>query len=639
MPSAFRLPLLALSCVLAFTACEKEEAQPELSPIIPSETAALTSRSGDGPRISESLDTEFIELGAQRANPYELLLVNEVIADLYGGDLPPVTRTHRYIRTGVLDQADLASLIDWSDTYDLELWDHPLDYDIAVEGQRYEQPGLADGEITPQYIVLPEGTPLPDAPATEILADLYLTDGNPFIFIESYTRTGNEDLIEADVTGEGGIPLPEIDGPVPPSMSPPIDCPPGCVPVLVYDGPSPEPHGGNTRWICDCEGGGSGGGGEPELNACGCPMPVSSSIPAGCVRVDDDNGRRKGVWNAKVITRNGLFSINSVFTDRAGCWSLDDPIQGRLRIKVKFRNDNVSVKNMAYAGGIRPLINFRRTLRRLPYNNVSVFYPSFVDANTSLGRRYWAAAHVVTSVEEYRLNAGGDGVPLFNSRLTYINYPDDGNASAPMLKGVAYSSYPDWVIAAVGGLFLQSVQALSVPFRPHVTHPYDGGETAETFNGTLAHEMGHTSHYALVGETLWPDLRNHVIFNLGWGAPPFTPIGSAGPAMALSEGLGSYAGARYGGDGLGDENSVMANGYIPTGLYWDIEDAAVDNVTFGGAMVTDMVRGLTPGQIFSAAQVGVESVADHTTALGPLVATTPTPAGNYAALVGLYDVF
>ena len=84
--------------------------------------------------------------------------------------------------------------------------DHPLDYDIVVEGDWYHDPQVPEGEVTWQYAVVPIGFEFPDV-RYEVIHECYLPANDPdskssnewvdweAVEKEAYVLTGNSALI------------------------------------------------------------------------------------------------------------------------------------------------------------------------------------------------------------------------------------------------------------------------------------------------------------------------------------------------------------------------------------------------------------------------------------------------------------
>ena len=103
---------------------------------------------------------EMIVLGQRLENPYKTENMSKALASLYPSKagLAPVQPTDLYVRFLPKDQQELDRLQEAG----VVLIDHPLDYDILVEGDWYHDPEVPDDQVTWQYAVVPVGFEFPD---------------------------------------------------------------------------------------------------------------------------------------------------------------------------------------------------------------------------------------------------------------------------------------------------------------------------------------------------------------------------------------------------------------------------------------------------------------------------------------------
>ena len=156
-----------------------------------------------------SLSHEQIVLGNRRENPYKTENITRALASLYptkAGRIE-VTATDLYVRFLPADKEQCEQLRSMG----LELIDHPLDYDIAVDGDWYHDPEIPEGKVTWQYAVVPVGFKFPDI-EYEVIHECYInressgvglkSDGIDWASVEreSYLITGNEDFLETSLT-------------------------------------------------------------------------------------------------------------------------------------------------------------------------------------------------------------------------------------------------------------------------------------------------------------------------------------------------------------------------------------------------------------------------------------------------------
>lgn len=143
-----------------------------------------------------------IVLGDRLENPYTTENMTKALQSLYPtkADRVDVKTTHLYVR--FLPQT--RQEYDLLNSLDLQLMDHPLDYDILVEGDWYHDPSIPEGEVTWQYAVVPPDFEFPDI-AYEVIDECYISENDAAtradgidweaVERESYILTGNADRL------------------------------------------------------------------------------------------------------------------------------------------------------------------------------------------------------------------------------------------------------------------------------------------------------------------------------------------------------------------------------------------------------------------------------------------------------------
>ena len=597
-------------------------------------------------------------LGPQRNNPFSLTNINLANSQLYGTNVIPKTKTHTYIRWEPQNYDDLAILEDWETDYLVAFFDTPLDYEILVHGEKYIDPAVTDSILTYQYSAVPLGIPIPNIANTE-LEDLYLDESDLLLLIQSFYITGNTSDINQDLLN-GGLTQPQMNalsnsiGPGWPPfwfLFPPED---GCESdgfawVLVEienPGPGISPWSWNCVYV-----------GLPPIydnpNICGCQIPISLFRPAGCIRVEENATFFVGVQVAQVKIKDGWFNNEIVYSDENGCWRSQQTYDSDIAISIKFKNENVKVRDMSWSGAI-PIINDNIGQVNAPINNIITNYDDFPNPGLTDLRARWAAAHTLNTVNTFRTAASNDNIPMPREDLNWTNAPGNGAASAPMLQGNAFSSWPAWVLLFLNPLGFPAYFGFTNTIAPDVTNRYANGELFDIFNGTAFHELGHVSHHALVGEDYWVDYRNHIINNLGYGEFGDFSSGSHIGHVALGEAVGNFCGAFYGGTDDGgdgnhwrdDANGNIIDGFIPQGLLWDLMDVEAnpandvvtdpnDNTISG----PDNISGFTPEMLFNGLENST-SIREYRDELRvEHLGDTPNTEADYNFFVDLWDVF
>ena len=216
-----------------------------------------------------------IVLGKRLENPYKTENISRALQSLYPtkADRVDVRTTNLYVRFLPSDNAEYELL----KSLGLELVDHPLDYDILVEGDWYHDPSLPNDNVTWQYAVVPHDFDFP-AVRYEIIDECHISeesagtrsDGIDWeaVEVESYRLTGNEDRLS------------EV------------------------------------------------------------AVKSSKSKPSGRITIVDDNangGKPFGVAGVKVVC-NTFVKFSSTYTDRDGYYTIPDSFSSKLRYRLVFQN-------------------------------------------------------------------------------------------------------------------------------------------------------------------------------------------------------------------------------------------------------------------------------------------------------------
>ncbi len=182
-----RVNKLILLLTLAMVACQKDGMNPD---------------NGIDYEYGRELSHGMIVLGDRLENPYKTENVTKALASLYPtkAGRVEVEPTDLYVRFLPADKEECEILEDLG----LQLIDHPLDYEIAVDGDWYHDPQVPEGNVTWQYAVVPVDFTFPDI-RYEIIDECYINkefmqskaDGIDWDAVEkeSYRLTGNGDLV------------------------------------------------------------------------------------------------------------------------------------------------------------------------------------------------------------------------------------------------------------------------------------------------------------------------------------------------------------------------------------------------------------------------------------------------------------
>lgn len=637
---------------------------------------------------------------------------------IYRTNISALPATHKYVKFMPTLGNHLALLQEWEINTLTPLYDFPLQYEITTMGEYYVDPAVQDPAYTFQYASVPVNVSLPNVPH-QIISELFIPPLNSYVAELAFYQVGENyegDTLPHfnDNGGEGDGDDPADDcnpgcsnypccklgwidcNEYPCSVNDPFGPPPclpgspdwpKCLEIFPPDAPPDDPpaydycecteyqqgHAVKTWKVQipegeDCSqyeqnwGVGSSiectpGVNPPPppvvLNECSCPIPTNPKIPAGCIRVDED-GIDVGVRQVMIKLKDTWFGGDITFTNDQGCWQLNESYAGKVWMWVQFENSNCKVRAMRkwYAWQALAIADdYVGHFENPPYNNIFVFYSNSSD-NESLARRYWACAHTINSDYDYRIAASNDGIPIPRPQLNYFIKNGDGAAGAPLLQDNPYGSYAQLLIAMGIGPVLP---AWTSPLYPDITNQYNVNERADNFKGSQAHELGHVSHYALVGESFWLPYRTHIVNNFIAGNGVYGSFGNFASGsdpdrVALGEALGNFTGAIYGGTADGGEfrdfnrlGDPSPENFIPRGLMWDLGDNLVDlvgdpnNPTIWGL---DNISGFTPSMIYGALTPNVTSIRSFRDRLGTLsLNSTPNTSADYNRFVDIYDMF
>ena len=120
------------------------------------------------------LDGDMLILGGRLEDPYTVENMTKALGAVYPtkASRVPVTPTHYYLRFLPKNKLEYRIL----ENLGVDLYDHPLDYEIVREGDWYHDPDIPEGQITWQYAVVPKDEILPRFVQHEILDECYIPD-------------------------------------------------------------------------------------------------------------------------------------------------------------------------------------------------------------------------------------------------------------------------------------------------------------------------------------------------------------------------------------------------------------------------------------------------------------------------------
>ena len=150
----------------------------------------------------DALSHEQIVLGDQLEDPYSLDIMQQSLEKLYStkAGVPRLEVTDYYVRFLPVNDTQFKVL----KLMDVNLLDHPLDYEIIREGDYYHDPSIVEGDITWQYAVVPRDFQFPQDIRYEILDRCFIPENTTTkasdvdweaVEREAYRLSGNERML------------------------------------------------------------------------------------------------------------------------------------------------------------------------------------------------------------------------------------------------------------------------------------------------------------------------------------------------------------------------------------------------------------------------------------------------------------
>lgn len=238
----------------------------------------------------------------------------------------------------------LAALDSIMDVQGLELFNTPVNYQVLYEGDYYQDPSVPDSLPTWQYAVVPPSFQFPAGIQAQTLASIHIpADNYTAVETEAERLASIQDSL--NMSGMGAMAMNKNvipyskEGTVKPNV---LQCGSGyewsyslnkCVPILPDDC-SFGYHWDGNRCIPDQQG-------PPSIQ----PSP-DAAVPSGHIFVHDTNlNTDVPVRKARVVARR-WFKTDRVYTDLAGYFVFNRRYKHKVRINVKFKNDDASIRGM-----------------------------------------------------------------------------------------------------------------------------------------------------------------------------------------------------------------------------------------------------------------------------------------------------
>lgn len=502
-------------------------------------TSTVASPSFD-PNNSE----EQLLLGNQLPNPYTVVNMQQAYNILYGQGQTLVAN-YMYVKFKPVNEDQLATL---EDDDELELQDHPMDYEITQDGDYYQDPNLGTEDIPWLYTVVPINYTPPSGILYDVICSLYIPDNNLVLegMAESIVASTNSAAATYAVSIQNGkriITRTDIEG------------------VDPYNPPLCEDPG-------NCSGGGGQGDNPPP------PLPPGIYVEDQKICGTTNTNTIVPVRILRVVCKR-WFKKWKGYTNDLGRFTVTKTFRNNVKVIIKTKNNLAKVSKvrgvrlwqMAFPVKKRLGVYAGNQLATLRY----VFTKPVNASASSQELPYWIATTTHNSNIEFREYSTEFGVlpPPGNLKIMISNWGGgfSSTGAAPMFNkchGVMSTFFAaNFILSqsflAVGDLntFVTSVTNkidVLVNYQAPVAD-YNCRLTSAWIKQLAYHELGHASHYALAGCDFWGVYRGAIAAELFLGNPNTRPYGdgtetNAG-AIALGEMWGNhceyiYANRHYG---------------------------------------------------------------------------------------------
>jgi hypothetical protein len=569
--------------------------------------AQATARSEEQPVLTV--------LGASRVNPYTVSEMTAAWNRIYGTSLAQLPATHLYVRFAPTNEEEF-KLIDQA--VPTQLYDFPLDHEVLVLGDYYEQPGLGEGDWPYFYAVVSPDFQSPVS-GFSVLEHLVLLPDDTYVVADAYRSTGNSYTIYREQTDGTFLPYTTPAGCQPGSPDYPF-CLTG---DTVTTNPIPLPCEPGSPiwpecfWVNDTGPEGSGDPDPPsQTNACGCTLSSNSRNPGGCIQVrETEGGTWEGVRRVKVIMKNTWFTEDKTWTNHQGCFHMDKRFSGEVWTWVRFTSFQCQVRGWSNNlwkpfHALAPIKDYAGKKSGPAFNNYLIRYDLWTNHGSN-AHKFWGAATVNNALHEFRDMAATLGIanPPHIDFWVGIN-TDFGYALMKnhMAGFVLPAVMVSWFIVP----YLALPITVNATFLPDVHVGIDFDNTRDV-KSLAYHEIAHASHFTKVGQVYWGQLALAEAMALGWGDKHSYDAGR----IAVCESWADHVqflmeSMRFNLPGLlnfqleGLRN--FNEDHVPIGLHWDLQDEINDPdpacdwiATLGSTRcgpINDNTSGLTTGQLF-----------------------------------------
>lgn len=475
-------------------------------------------------------------LGAKRTNPYTVANMVQAYSNL-GLTNIAVTANNQYVRFLPNSPTQLSFLDSLMDAQNLEVFDTPMDYDVTQEGNYYQDPAIPDSMITWQYAVVPTTFQAPAGITYQVLSQIHIpTDTYVAVETEAERLASIQD---SALCSSGGAAL----------LIVPVPNVPQCPTDYHWDYALRE-------CVCDCcPPGYQWDGTQCVFNPPPPPPSPDQQVPAGIIKLHDTQlagpiSGNFGVRKARVVAKR-WFKIERVYTDNNGYFQCTKRFKHKVKINVKFKNDEAQVRNVRGIRFWQIVLPVTQTIGVFTSDKSAVNYTFVQNANYSAkGNIYWTAATVHNGVQEYKdlVTAENTGSAPLGLRILLTR--STNGASTPLFhKRYVFNVATQYVlfqISPIGSIVNNLIAVIKTQID--ITIGWGYGSTAAVLSDkiktSIYHELTHTVQYKNLGSPWFTSLFDSEISEIIFGTnKPYGPGNDANaPIIALGESWAYYMG-------------------------------------------------------------------------------------------------
>lgn len=483
---------LVILLLLGITACEPEPAI-ETSPTENRLRAEATQNVISNDTDNDSTETS-TSLGYKLPNPYTVINMRQAYKNVHGGNWDHITANKKYVRFKPTTKEQLLTL---TETLDLDLFEEPLDYNIAQDGDSYQDPTIPLEQITWLYTVVPTSFVFPSGVQYELLASVHVpaTD-NGAVEAEAERLVG----LNADGDGlVGGGPMTTAassNGETVGTQDFDFTCAPG------YEW-SEELQ----RCVEICP---SGFYFDPNTGVCAPNAPPVFTPTIGNLSVEDTQLETQNLRNVRVVAKR-WFKIERMYTDNSGNFNSTRKFKNKVKLIVKFKNSDASVRGVRGARLWQMLLPIQKKFGPLKGSEINNFEYTFTRRTelNSKGTRNWVAATTHNAVQQFRDYSVSEGTGALPSNLKIMltNWGVFNAKAAPLFSvrwiddiGAAFIST---FVATAAHPIAGGLNALASILKRQIdiTYCYNvpGNLRSDEVVETIFHELAHATLYRKAG--------------------------------------------------------------------------------------------------------------------------------------------